>query len=136
MEVSRFVVAGRDVMDVGVDGSRGEELEVHDAGLLRDLTSGGGLGIDVVGIDVATGLEPASEAPMFDEEDGVEPAGQDDPRGRGVAGSEAMPVEGVTVEGEATEARWPAPETFEVGEEAQTAVMGAGHGPRDRRIEG
>ena len=73
------VAAGRDRMDVEVEDDRAERrFEDGDSRFFQRLAPGGVEDGSVASLDVAAGLEPAVEAAVVDEEEGLSVGARDD----------------------------------------------------------
>ena len=67
--VRRSTLEGRDLVDVDVEQfSTVEDLDAH---LFEDLPPGRGDNVDIIGIDVTTGLQPSMELAMKDQQQRV-----------------------------------------------------------------
>jgi hypothetical protein len=96
MLVGRLVAAGRDRVDVHVEGPRGRgvEGETVDARLLPRLPQRHGFGARLSGIGVAAGLKPPVELPMMKQQDSVGRSGHHEGASREMALGDTT-VEGV-----------------------------------------
>ena len=97
MQVRRLRAMGRDRVDVEVEGrSRARhDLEIGETGLLEHLASRRGEDRLVLGLDMTTGLQPASELRVVHLEQGIALGREHERARREVTGLEAVAPKGV-----------------------------------------
>src|SRR5438552_3200017 len=85
MQMVGFAAVSRDTVDVG---AREEAARYRDAGFFEHLAGGGCFDGGVAGFHVASGEQPAVEAPVMEDQDPAAVGGEHEAGGRDMAGSE------------------------------------------------